>query len=121
MQPTNRFHKIEVQKLKERYDAEPATFPFEAPVRRETYEEYENLVKNHFGQKFIESCSNSKTELTRSQFEEKYEPLHRSRIWKALCKEYCGQTGDPLAKSDRFLELAHLAYFLWHDPGQIYL
>lgn len=108
----------EVQELKQKHDDIPFT-PIVSPERICVYRQYKELICKHFGYNFSQYAKCERTSLTRHQFEIQYDPMHRSTIWKLLCEEYDRGTGDPLCKADSFLQLARLAYDLWHEPNRI--
>ena len=49
----------------------------------------------------------TRTQMSRKEFDEKYGNMHRTDLWKLVVANYHENTGDPMSKSDAFLEVMH--------------
>ena len=84
------------------------------------YKAYDELVLATFGD-ILESCPRSpKTALSRDEISRKYNKLHHSRVWLVIVKKFHEGTGDPVSKSDMFLEVAHIIVDLWNEIKHVW-
>ena len=79
--------------------------------------QYIELVLNTFQQHILDCKSTfpnpNKTKLSRSECEQRFECMHRYSLWRKVCDKFHNGTGDPLSKTDAFLELMYKLHKLW--------
>lgn len=82
---------------------------------KKCYNEYEDLMMKTFQQHFAKCKRSPRTALTRQEVDRRYGDMHRSGLWQKVCNEHYDGTGDPVNKSDEFLEMMHKIHGLWKE------
>jgi len=103
----------EFQSLRHLYDTVRAKQDLVTANEWQIYDDYMNLIFAHFDGHINESLKDPQTSLNLRQFDKQENDFHRHRIWYQICDKYCAGSKDPLMKSDRFLMIAELVYYLW--------
>lgn len=57
------------------------------------------------GKKIMNASRNRRTNMTREEFNRTYGSFHKTWFWDIVCSTYCGETRDPMSKSDAFLDI----------------
>jgi len=76
-------------------------------------DKYEKLFFDAFEDVLNECPRQPRTTLKRQEFEHKYGNMHRSILWSRVVKQFHNATGDPLSKTDFFLDTMAVIDKMW--------
>jgi len=75
----------------------------------ERREVYERAIITDFDDVFLQfpRYPSIPTCITDKEFRKKYGAMHKTSLWRSITRKYHASTGDPMSKSDAFLQVMH--------------
>ena len=75
----------------------------------------DELIMANFHQEFLDCPQMPKTQLDRTSIRAAYDSHDRHYLWRMVCNKYHEGTGDPVSKSDAFLDVMKLVCNRWKE------